>query len=129
MRVGGSQIQTLVNNTLQNRDAQRQQVQQDVYEQEKARQRQQQTVGPEPDVQISDAARRAAQNQTVQSQTVAAPSQSANTQRNYQYYPYPDHSGLSATQQRAVQTYANNQHLSRVEGGKGEFLGSVDVFA
>lgn len=129
MRVGGSQIQTLVNNTLQTRDVQRQQVQQDVYDQEKLRQRQQQTVGAQPDVQVSDAARRAAQNQTVDTQSVPAPGKSANAQRSYQYYPFPDNSGLSASQQRAVQTYSNNQHLSRVDGGKSEFLGSVDVFA
>ena len=123
MRVGGSQIQTLVNNTLQNRDVQRQQAQQTAREQEKTNAREQPSAVFEQDVQISDAARRASRNQQV-----PASDKSASPQRGPQYYPFPDRSGLSASQQKAVQTYASNQDLSRTDG-KGEFLGSLDVFA
>ena len=60
---------------------------------------------------------------------MVATSDSASTQRGPQYYPLPDRGSLSASQQRALQTYSTNQGLSRTIDVRSEFLGSVDVFA
>ncbi len=123
MRVSASPIQTYINSSSQSQDLLRQeQIQQSAREQEKARQREQQATLDQT-VQISDAARRVAQQREV-----IPTDQAAKTQRSYQYYPFPDNSGLSSQQQKALQTYSNNQNLSRSDSN-GDFLGSVDVFA
>lgn len=123
MRVGASPIQSYINGSVQSQDRLRQeQLQQTAREQEKARQQQQPST-IEQDVEISDAARRVAQQREV-----VASEKPANAQRNYQYYPFPNNSSLSASQQKALQTYSNNQDLSRTDNS-GDFLGSVDVFA
>jgi hypothetical protein len=123
MRVSASPIQTYINGSAQSQDLLRQeQIQQTAREQDKARQREQQATLDQT-VQISDAARRVAQQREV-----VPTDKSAKSQRAYQYYPFPDNSGLSAPQQKALQTYSNNQNLSRTDTN-GDFLGSVDVFA
>lgn len=124
MRVGASPIQTYINGSAQSQDLLRQEpIQQSAREQEKARQREEKQATLDQTVQISDAARRVAQQREV-----VPTDKSAKTQRAYQYYPFPDNSGLSAPQQKALQTYSNNQNLSRTDTN-GDFLGSVDVFA
>ena len=123
MRVGASPIQTYLNGSVQSQERLRQeQIQQAAREQEKARQTEQQAA-QEQTVEISDAARRVAQQREV-----VPADKSAKSQRNYQYYPFPDNTSLSASQQKALQTYSNNQSLSRTDSS-GDFLGSVDVFA
>ena len=123
MRVGASPIQTYVNGSVQNQEQLRQeQIQKAANEQQKSQQSEQRTT-IDQDVQISDAARRVAQQREV-----VATDKPAKSQRNYQYYPSPSTEGLSAPQQKALQTYSNNQSLSRTDNS-GDFLGSVDVFA
>jgi len=123
MRVGASPIQTYVNGSVQNQEQLRQeQIQKAAQEQQKTREREQQTT-IDQDVQISDAARRVAQQREV-----VATEKSSKSERNYQYYPSPSQEGLSASQQKALQTYSKNQDLSRTDNS-GDFLGSVDVFA
>lgn len=123
MRVSASPIQTYLNGSAQSQDLLRQeQIQQTAREQDKARQRERQATLDQT-VQISDAARRVAQQREV-----VPTDKTDKAQRAYQYYPFPDNSGLSAPQQKALQTYSNNQNLSRTVSN-GDFLGSVDVFA
>ncbi|NPU92487.1 MAG: hypothetical protein HPY82_11325 [Gammaproteobacteria bacterium] len=124
MKIGGSQFQSQISSTPYAREWQRQDVQQAQREQEKVREREIRGETIDADVQISDGVRRSAQ----QRQVVAA-SGSASTQRGPQYYPLPDRGSLSASQQRALQTYSTNQGLSRTIDVRSEFLGSVDVFA
>ena len=124
MKIGGSQYQSQVSSTLTAREWQRQDVQQAQREQEVAREREVRGDTIDADVQISDSARR-----TARQRQVLASSGSASTQRGPQYYPLPDRGSLSASQQRALQTYSTNQGLSRTIDAKSEFLGSVDVFA
>lgn len=123
MRINASPIQTYINGSNPGQDVQRQeQIQQAARAQEKARERERQaSVGESAEV--SDAARRASQQREV-----VATDRPAKSQRQPQYYPFPDQSGLSASQQKALQTYSNNQNLSRSDTN-GDFLGSVDVFA
>lgn len=123
MRINASPIQTYINGTVQSQDPLRQeQIQQTAREQDKARQREQQ-VAVDRAVEISDAARRVAQQREV-----VPTDRAAKAERGPQYYPFPDNSGLPASQQKALQTYSNNQNLSRTDSN-GDFLGSVDVFA
>lgn len=122
MRVG-SPIQAYVNGSIQSQDPLRQeQIRQTAREQEQARQREP-AFTVDPDVQISDAARRVAQQREV-----VATEKSDKSTRNYQVYPFPENVGLSTPQQRALQAYSTNQNLGRTDGS-GDFLGSVDVFA
>ena len=123
MRVGASPIQTYLNGSIPSQDRLRQQsVQPAVGEPEKARAREAQ-LQVDQEVEISEAARRVAQQRDI-----AATEKPARSQRNYQYYPFPNHSNLSASQQKALQTYSNNQSLSRTDNS-GDFLGSIDLFA
>ena len=123
MRVNASPIQTYISGSTQSQELLRQeQIQQAAREQDKARQREQQAT-LDQSVHISDAARRVSQQREV-----VPTDQPAKTQRGYQYYPFPDNSSLSAQQPKALQTYSNNQNLSRSDSN-GDFLGSVDVFA
>lgn len=124
MKIGGSQFQSQIGSTGYAREWQRQDVQQAQREQEKARERVVRGDTIDADVQISDGARRSAQQRQV-----LAGSGAASTQRSPQYYPLPDRGSLSASQQRALQTYSTNQGLSRTIDARSEFLGSVDVFA
>lgn len=124
MKIGGSQFQSQISSTLNAREWQRQDVQQAQREQEKVREREIRGETVDADVQISEGVRRSAQQRQVM-----ATSGSASTQRGPQYYPLPDRGSLSASQQRALQTYSTNQGLSRTIDVRSEFLGSVDVFA
>ncbi|HVK98466.1 MAG TPA: hypothetical protein VM553_01575 [Dongiaceae bacterium] len=126
MKIGGSSFLSSQISGTQAREWQRQDVQQAQREQEKARSR---DVGGETfdaDVQITDAARRSSQQRQV-----IASNGSASTQRGPQYYAIPDRSSLPAREQRALQTYSDNQGMGRTANvdPRSEFLGSVDVFA
>lgn len=122
MRIG-SPIQAYVNGSVQSQDSARQDaLRQAGREQEKARQSAA-SFTIDQDVQISDAARRAAQQREV-----VAPERSDKSARGYQVYPFPENVDLSMSQQRALQAYASNQQMSRTDGS-GEFLGSIDTFA
>ncbi len=124
MRIGASPIQTYANGSVQSQERLRQeQSQQAVLDQDKARQKDPQQTRVDQDVQISDAARRVAEQREV-----VATDKPVRPQRQYQYYPFPNTSSLSTSQQKALQTYSSNQSLSRVDNS-GDFLGSVDVFA
>lgn len=119
MRVGGSSIQSLVSNGLQGRDENR--LQQEAL---RAREKEQRSPQPpQPDVQISDAARQAAAYQQVVPTTRAESSQAS-----YQYYRPVEQNSLPASNQRALQAYTSTQQISRETQGSGEFLGSVDLF-
>lgn len=122
MRIG-SPIQAYVNGSVQSQDSARQDaLRQAGREQEKARQSAA-SFTIDQDVQISDAARRAAQQREV-----VATERSDKSYRGYQVYPFPENVDLSLSQQRALQAYASNQQMSRTDGS-GEFLGSIDIFA
>jgi len=112
-----------VNGSVQSQDSARQDaLRQAGREQEKARQSAA-AFTIDQDVQISDAARRAAQQREV-----VATERSDKSYRGYQVYPFPENVDLSLSQQRAMQAYASNQQMSRTDGS-GEFLGSIDIFA
>ena len=122
MQVNASPLQTYLAGSARAQELLRLKQAQQAAAQEKNRQSEQQAAQSQP-VQISDAAYRVAARREVVSLERAEKSQ-----RNYDYYPFPDHQELSAFQQKALQTYSNNQHLSRSDSS-GDFLGSVDVFA
>lgn len=122
MKIGGSQSQAVAAYVQQARDLRRSQGGEWLQEQIRARTSPVEVVDNEP--QSRDSARRTAASQAV----VPAASASASP-RSYQYYPFPDHSGLPARQQQALNTYSTNQHLGLTQDSRSEFLGNIDVFA
>lgn len=117
MRINASPIPVYSNGTVHQADRlQQEPVRPVVPEQERARQ----VVTPE---QRSDPARRVAQQREI-----LALERPASGQRQHHYYPFPDYRGQPASQQKALHTYSQNQHLSRIDSD-GDFLGSIDVFA
>lgn len=121
MRIGAP-IQAYVKGSVQSQDSVRvDALHQAEREQEKARQTTSFTI--DQAVQLSDAARRVAQQREV-----VATERSDKSYRGYQVYPFPENVALSLSQQRALQAYTNNQQMSRTDGS-GEFLGSIDIFA
>lgn len=115
MRINASPIQTYINGTVHQDRLRQEPVQPVVQEQEQAR--------PQVHPEQADHARR-----VTQQREIVAVERGASAQRQHHYYPFPDHSGLPTSQQKALQTYSHNQNLSRVDSN-GDFLGSVDVFA
>lgn len=71
---------------------------------------------------ISDAAR-----QSLAQQEVIPVNRGESSRPSYQYDPFQEASGLSASQQKALQAYSSNQQFNRELEGSGEYLGGVDI--
>ena len=120
MQISGNVSSYIGNSPLQGRDPNRP----DEALERARKQKQDQPPSQEQSVNISDAARQAAQQQ----QVIPSNASQAN-QNDYQYYPTDQREGLTSSQRRALQAYDSNQQLSREADATGEFLsGGIDLF-